>query len=92
MLHYQLRHFIKILIHVQVVLNAGPRKRGVSDHDSPAGGDGVRHRSPETAAVRPDRQKPGEQKPSETAAPEVREAGNTQTTLQNILMGQSGIK
>lgn len=56
----------------QVIFNAGPRQRGVSDHDGPAGGNGVRHRSPETAAVRPDRQKPGEQEPSQAAAQEVR--------------------
>lgn len=57
----------------QVILNAGPRQRGVSDHDCAAGGDGVRHRRPEAAAVWPDRQKPGEQKPPQTAAQEVRE-------------------
>ena len=59
----------------QVVFHAGPRQRGVSDHDGPAGGDGVRHRGPEAAAVRPDRQKPGEQKPPEAAAQEVRSTG-----------------
>ncbi|XP_044066590.1 plexin-A1-like isoform X3 [Siniperca chuatsi] len=54
----------------EVIFNAGPRQCGISDHDGPAGGDGVCHRSPETVAVRPDRQKPGEQKPSQTAAQE----------------------
>lgn len=47
-------------MYFQVIFNAGPRQCGISDHDSSAGGDGVRYRSPETAAVRPDRQKPGE--------------------------------
>lgn len=56
----------------QVIFNAGQRQCSISDHDSPAGGDGVRHWSPETAVVRPDRQKPGEQKPPQTAAPKVR--------------------
>lgn len=56
----------------QVLLDAGQRQRGVSDHDGPAGGDGVRHRGAEAAAVRPDRPKPGEQKPSQAAAQEVR--------------------
>lgn len=57
---------------IQVVLHAGPRQCGVSDYDGPAGGDGVRHRSLKTAAVRLNRQKPGKQKPSQTAAQEVR--------------------
>lgn len=51
-------------VYFQVLFNAGPRQRRIAHHDRPAGGDGVRHRRPETAAVRPDRQKPGEQKPS----------------------------
>lgn len=59
-------------MYFQVIFDAGPRQCGISDHDGPAGGDGVRHRGLETAAVRPHRQKPGEQKPSQAAAQEVR--------------------
>lgn len=62
----------KVSMHFQVIFNAGPRQCGISDHDSPAGGDGVRHRGLETAALRPNRPKPGEQKPSQAAAEEVR--------------------
>lgn len=47
-------HFIIVSICFQVFFNAGQRQCGVSDHDGPAGGDGVRHRSPEAAALRPD--------------------------------------
>ena len=46
------------------------------------GGDGVRHRSPEAAAVRPDRQKPGEQEPSQAAAAEVRRTCGDREELQ----------
>lgn len=67
---------------LQVIFNAGPRQCGVSDHDGPAGGDGVRHRSPEAAAVGPDRQKPGEQEPSQTAAQEVRRMCSRETWTQ----------
>lgn len=35
----------------QVVFDAGPRQCGIPDHDSPAGGDGVRHWGLEAAAV-----------------------------------------
>lgn len=62
----------KVSMHFQVIFNAGPRQCGISDHDGLAGGDGVRHRGLETAALRPNRQKPGEQEPSQTAAEEVR--------------------
>lgn len=61
-----------VLMRCQVVFDAGSRQRGISDHDGPAGGDGVRHRGPETTAVWSDRQKPGEQKSPQTAAKEVR--------------------
>lgn len=64
----------------QVIFYEGQRQRGVSDHDGPTGGDGVRHRCPQTAALRPDRQKPGEQKPSQTAAQEVRETWRDRKT------------
>lgn len=67
---------------LQVIFNAGPRQCGVSDHDGPAGGDGIRHRSPEAAAVGPDRQKPGEQEPSQTAAQEVRRMCSRETWTQ----------
>lgn len=62
----------KVSMYFQVIFDAGPRQCGISDHDGPAGGDGVRHRGLETAAVRPHREKPGEQKPSQAAAQEVR--------------------
>lgn len=68
----------------QVIFNAGQRQRGVSDHDSPAGGNGVCHRSPETAAVRPDRQKLGEQKPSQAAAQEVRTMWRDVGEIQSV--------
>lgn len=41
----------KVTMLYQVVFDAGPRQCGVSDHDGPAGGDGVRHRGLEAAAV-----------------------------------------
>lgn len=62
----------EVLMPFQVIFDAWSRQRGISDHDGPARGDGVRHRGPETAAVWPDRQKLGEQKPPQAAAPEVR--------------------
>lgn len=68
----------------QVVLHAGPRQRGVSDHDGPAGGDGVRHGGPEAAAVRPDRQEPGEQEPSQAAAQEVRRSSKRFEFLNKV--------
>lgn len=67
----------------QVLFDARPRQRGVTDHDGPAGGDGVRHRGPETAAVRPDRQEPGKQEPSQAAAAEVSEEGGALPELRN---------
>lgn len=71
----------------QVIFDAGSRQRGISDHDGPAGGDGVRDRRPETTAMWSDRQKLGEQKSSQTAAKEVSEQRIwiAQATLANIL-------
>lgn len=40
-----------VVMRCQVVFDAGSRQRGISDHDGPAGGDGVCHRGPETTAV-----------------------------------------
>lgn len=54
-----------------LLLHARPRQRGLPHHDCSAGGDGVRHRCPQTAPVWPHRQKPGEQEPPEAFTQEV---------------------
>lgn len=73
----------RTFLSLQVLFNAWPRQRGLADHDGPAGGDGVRHGGPEAATVRPDRQEPGEQEPSQAAAAEVSEEGQRLPQLRN---------
>ncbi|XP_056278148.1 plexin A3 isoform X3 [Pseudoliparis swirei] len=59
----------------EVVLHEGPRERGLAAHGGAAGSYGIRHRGPEAAAGRPDREEPGEQEPSQAAAEEDRVCG-----------------
>lgn len=54
-----------------LLLHARPRLRRLAHHDRSAGAAGVRHRHPQTLALRSHRAQPGEQEPPQTASPQV---------------------
>lgn len=54
-----------------LLLHAWPRLRRLAHHDGSAGAAGVRHRHPQTLALRSHRTQPGEQEPPQTTPPQV---------------------
>lgn len=67
-----------------LLLHAWPRLRRLAHHDGSAGAAGVRHRHPQTLALRSHRTQPGEQEPSQTTPPQVNQE-SVFTFLENCL-------